>query len=273
MSQRFTYNIPLLSRPPAESYTFSAKEKDSETGLSYFGSRYYSSDLSVWLSVDPMSDKYPSLSPYTYCADNPVKVVDPNGEEVVITGDQAKTAFESLQSGTNLHLTMDEQGKITPSGDPMNENDVQLLNAINSSDVKCVINTGLQYGPGEYAGTQYDANKGTAVSTNNVNIVSMKDFEKKGASGSGIIHEITEGYNLGRYVVDTRKETIPEYASEGHEETKTIGAGNQERTIKVFVPHYPDLYSVYLNEGHNKATKAPNEMARKQAKNYKLPRP
>ena len=63
------------------SYTFSAKEKDSETGLSYFGSRYYSSDLSIWLSVDPMSDKYPSLSPYTYCADNPVRVVDPNGED------------------------------------------------------------------------------------------------------------------------------------------------------------------------------------------------
>ncbi len=69
-------------------YTFSAKEKDSETGLSYFGSRYYSSDLSIWLSVDPMSDKYPSLSPYSYCANNPVKVVDPNGEdyEVVVEG-------------------------------------------------------------------------------------------------------------------------------------------------------------------------------------------
>ena len=82
MNQRFTYNIPLLSRPPAESYTFSAKERDSETGLSYFGSRYYSSDLSVWLSVDPMASKYPSLSPYTYCADNPVKLVDPNGESI-----------------------------------------------------------------------------------------------------------------------------------------------------------------------------------------------
>ena len=35
-------------------YTFSAKEKDTETGLSYFGARYYSSDLSIWLSVDPM---------------------------------------------------------------------------------------------------------------------------------------------------------------------------------------------------------------------------
>ena len=64
------------------SYTFSAKERDSETGLSYFGSRYYSSDLSIWLSVDPMSDKYASLSPYVYCADNPVKMVDPNGEEI-----------------------------------------------------------------------------------------------------------------------------------------------------------------------------------------------
>ena len=67
-------------------FTFSAKEKDSETGFSYFGSRYYSSDLSIWLSVDPMSDKYPSLSPYVYCANNPVKLVDPNGEEIWIPG-------------------------------------------------------------------------------------------------------------------------------------------------------------------------------------------
>jgi RHS repeat-associated protein len=65
-------------------YTFSAKERDSETSLSYFGSRYYSSDLSIWLSVDPMSGKYPSLSPYVYCANNPVKLVDPNGNFPII---------------------------------------------------------------------------------------------------------------------------------------------------------------------------------------------
>ncbi len=67
-----------------ETYTFSAKERDTETGLSYFGARYYSSDLSIWLSVDPMSEKYPSFSPYVYCANNPVKLVDPNGEEIVL---------------------------------------------------------------------------------------------------------------------------------------------------------------------------------------------
>ena len=62
-------------------HTFSAKEKDLETGLSYFGSRYYNSDLSIWLSVDPMSDKYPHQSNYVYCSNNPIKVIDPNGED------------------------------------------------------------------------------------------------------------------------------------------------------------------------------------------------
>lgn len=68
-------------------HTISAKEKDTETGYSYFGSRYYNSDLSIWLSVDPMAAKYPSLSPYVYCADNLVKLVDPNGKEVCDGGD------------------------------------------------------------------------------------------------------------------------------------------------------------------------------------------
>ena len=97
----------LYPNPYTLNFAFPAKERDAETGLSVtslrsvsssslnqtrtssvwyslvrrFGARYYSSDLSIWLSVDPMSDKYPSMSPYVYCVDNPVKLVDPNGEE------------------------------------------------------------------------------------------------------------------------------------------------------------------------------------------------
>ncbi|MCR5192894.1 MAG: RHS repeat-associated core domain-containing protein, partial [Bacteroidales bacterium] len=63
--------------------TFTGKEKDSETGYGYFGARYMDHELmTMWLSVDPMADKYPSISPYAYCAWNPVKLVDPNGEEI-----------------------------------------------------------------------------------------------------------------------------------------------------------------------------------------------
>ena len=94
-------------------HTFSAKERDSETGLSYFGSRYYSSDLSIWLSVDPMSDKYPSLSPYVYCADNPVKLVDPNGEEWYVNQNG------NIVEGTNKekHTLYAVKGKKNEFGD------------------------------------------------------------------------------------------------------------------------------------------------------------
>ena len=98
------------ARPTANSsYTFSAKERDPEIGLSYFGSRYYSSDLSVWLSVDPMSDKYPSLSPYVYCANNPIKLVDPNGDTIAVVINQKRYTYD----GNNL---VDKNGNIATFG-------------------------------------------------------------------------------------------------------------------------------------------------------------
>ena len=61
---------------------FTGKETDCETGFSYFGARYYDPTLlTSWTAVDPMADKYPNLSPYNYCAWNPMKLVDPDGNE------------------------------------------------------------------------------------------------------------------------------------------------------------------------------------------------
>ena len=90
MSSLFTYNPTSFSSQisPQSTPVFypasSGKEKDAETGYYYFGARYYNSDLSLWLSVDPMSDKYPSLSPYNYCEFNPLKYIDPDGQEKII---------------------------------------------------------------------------------------------------------------------------------------------------------------------------------------------
>jgi RHS repeat-associated protein len=67
-----TYNSP---------YQFSGKEKDEETGYNYFGARYYDSGLSIWLSVDPMAEKYVSLSPFQFCANSPYKYVDTDGQK------------------------------------------------------------------------------------------------------------------------------------------------------------------------------------------------
>ncbi len=53
--------------------------------------RHYHSDLSIWLSVDPMADKYPGLSPYVYCANNPVRLVDPDGRTWEEEKDEARS--------------------------------------------------------------------------------------------------------------------------------------------------------------------------------------
>ena len=57
-------------------YLFNAKEFDEETGMYYYGARYYEPRLSLWMSCDPMQEKYPSISAYTYTNGNPIVFVD-----------------------------------------------------------------------------------------------------------------------------------------------------------------------------------------------------
>ena len=61
-------NFAETQYPRLGIYTFNGKEKDYESGYHYYGARYYWSELLTgWLSIDPMMDKYPSISPYNYC--------------------------------------------------------------------------------------------------------------------------------------------------------------------------------------------------------------
>ncbi len=63
------------------SYLFNGKELDEETGLYYYGARYYEPQISRWLSVDAMAEKYPGWSPFNYTLNNPINLVDPDGKE------------------------------------------------------------------------------------------------------------------------------------------------------------------------------------------------
>ena len=82
-------------------YLFNAKEFDEETGMYYYGARYYEPRLSLWVSVDPISNYDPrnnenyldgehnngvynsyNFFPYEYCYQNPLHYIDPNGKQV-----------------------------------------------------------------------------------------------------------------------------------------------------------------------------------------------
>ncbi|MBP6184081.1 MAG: RHS repeat-associated core domain-containing protein [Saprospiraceae bacterium] len=60
-------------------YLFNAKELDEETGLYYYGARYYDPRVSMWWGVDPLAGEGPEVSPYIYTFNNPVRYIDPDG--------------------------------------------------------------------------------------------------------------------------------------------------------------------------------------------------
>lgn len=81
-------------------YQYTGKERDKETGLDYFGARYYDSDLGIWHSVDPMADKYPGWSTYNYCLGNPVGYTDPNGMRVPTRDSSGNIIVTSVDGDT-----------------------------------------------------------------------------------------------------------------------------------------------------------------------------
>ena len=66
-------------------YKFNGKEFDEETGLYYYGARYMNPVASVWYGIDPLTEKFPHVSGYVYCYDNPVRMIDPDGRDAQIT--------------------------------------------------------------------------------------------------------------------------------------------------------------------------------------------
>jgi RHS repeat-associated protein len=71
-------------------YKFTRKELDAEiyavvenigTGLYYFGARYYDPSLGIFHGVDAMAGKHPNMSPFVYTANNPIRYIDPDGND------------------------------------------------------------------------------------------------------------------------------------------------------------------------------------------------
>ena len=80
-------------------FVFTSKERDEKTGYGYFGARYMDHELMTsFLSVDRYASKYPSISPYAYCAWNPVRLTDPSGDTIVISNNSERIVYQAGMS-------------------------------------------------------------------------------------------------------------------------------------------------------------------------------
>ena len=62
----YPFGETMVSAGDETDYQFTGKELDNNTGLYYFGERYYDPGIGRWLTVDPKAWKYPQWSPYCY---------------------------------------------------------------------------------------------------------------------------------------------------------------------------------------------------------------
>ncbi len=65
-------------------YKYCGKERDEETGLYYYGMRYYAAWLCKFINVDPLQFKYPYYTPFQYAGNKPITYIDLDGGEPLL---------------------------------------------------------------------------------------------------------------------------------------------------------------------------------------------
>jgi RHS repeat-associated protein len=198
------YNTTQFETP----YKFNGKEKDEETGNNYYGARYLNNDLSIFLSTDPMSDKYPHLSSYNYCANNPVMLIDPDGRDVVVTGEAADKSVEQMQT-KNLKIDRDSKsGLLSYKGIAKTKTEKMMVEAMDNPDVKVSMEANysdridgdkIDHKGGAFMGTTLVTENGktTVIARQIVNPQMLEDKDIYGDKGQAMKHELTEAYQGG----------------------------------------------------------------------------
>jgi RHS repeat-associated protein len=95
-----------------QNYKFTGKERDAESGLDYFGARYYGSTLGRFMIPDPgntgADERVPqSWNGYSYVGNNPLNALDPDGlDYYLVGGDSCDRRFQCDKEG----FMLDDQG-------------------------------------------------------------------------------------------------------------------------------------------------------------------
>ena len=86
-------------------YKFNGKQFDEETGLYYYGARYMNPMASIWYGVDKLTEKYVSVSSYTYCNGSPIANIDVMGmfpKGIVVKHVETVVLYQAVGSANTL---------------------------------------------------------------------------------------------------------------------------------------------------------------------------
>ncbi len=225
-------------------FKYNIKERNIEINYSCFGARYYDSDLSNWLSVDPMAGKYPSLSPYAYVANNPVMLFDPDGREIRIYYKEKRGIGRLFERSKYITYT---PGMNYNGDNNFVSNSVNSLNYIynNNADVEGIIQQSVSTSEivkVKKSNSDYydDANKTIHWSTKGLKVWdNSSGTEKEGRqSGAlGLFHE------LGHFYRDVFK------SSYFDKDLKTLDQDYENMEERRVIEYYETPSAKILREG------------------------
>ena len=204
-------------------YTFvsTGKERDEETGYGYFGARYMDFDLlTSFISVDRYASKYPFISPYAYCAWNPIKMIDPFGDTVFVTGDDVskQEALRQIQQkSSNMTFSVDNNNMLTYEGKAKTRMEKYMKKIIESKNVNVYlyVQSNSEYNGrtidfGGFNGNMLNEDGSVVHASQVVNVKNSAKWDQECKNlGNAIWHEIAEAYEGGLISLDNQMNAQP----------------------------------------------------------------
>jgi RHS repeat-associated protein len=122
------------------SQKFTGKIRDTETGLDYFGTRYYASSQGRFVQADPLYIELhrlgdpQQLNLYAYGRNNPSKYTDPTGLDITCDDNRCNDYLNGLRKDVSFKIAYDKTGKVVTEGDidkkHLSKSEKELLKAI-----------------------------------------------------------------------------------------------------------------------------------------------
>ncbi|MXP05566.1 RHS repeat-associated core domain-containing protein, partial [Apibacter sp. B3546] len=213
------------------------KELDEETGLYYYGARYYNPRESVWLSTDPLSGYNPvmetehyidgqhnegvynsfNLNTYGYCYQSPIILIDPNGKQVwtrILGGVKAVGGALEMVAGGALLVTPEPTMATKAAG---------VVVAVHGADVASSGLRQMWTGEEESSLTSQGL-QAAGMSKQNAEIVDAS-ISIIGSGGAGLISNTSKAGNISGAVSNYSK--IGSTGKVGEDALKLLGGESQ----------------------------------------------
>lgn len=221
----YPYGEPW-SEPSGQPWLYGGKERMHDNGLNEydFSARRLNSALCLWTTPDPLAQKFANTNPYTYCAANPIRFIDPTGKELVITGDDREAAIKQLQNVLKTITLIDDENthKISyKSNNNLNRRDLFgdiIKEIIDNKDITLLIesrssediNKNAWFAGGAYMGNQINNETGHVTTFQYImpSFLATMD-EVVDLPGYNLMHEITESYEGGKIALETKMSSPP----------------------------------------------------------------